>query len=60
MIQLALLIIALLAAAAFVMGSARAKALAAGNLASLHSRPVYHGAYGAISNIDAKALPMAR
>lgn len=48
MIQLTLLIIVLLAAAAFVMGSARAKSLAGANPASLHSRPTYHGAYSAI------------
>lgn len=48
MIQLALLIIILLAIAAFVMSGARAKALAGENLAALHSRPFYHGSYGAI------------
>ncbi len=48
MIQLALLIIILLAIASFIMGGRRASSLASGNLAALHSRPFYHGMYGAI------------
>ncbi|MEM7270711.1 MAG: phosphate ABC transporter permease subunit PstC [Pseudomonadota bacterium] len=48
MIQLAILLVLCLAAASFVMGGARAKAMVGDNLASLHSRPFYHGAYGAM------------
>ena len=46
MIQLALIAIALLSIAAFVMAQARAQSVAAGDLAALHSRPFYHGFYG--------------
>ena len=45
MIQLARIIIVLLACAAFATGQARARAAAGGDPASLHSRPFYHGFY---------------
>ncbi len=48
MIQLALFVIVLLAASSYVLSTGRAKTVASGNLAALHSRPFYHGAYGAM------------
>jgi phosphate transport system permease protein len=48
MIQLAIIIVLLLAATSFVLGRGKARSLAGENQASLHSRPIYHGAYGAI------------
>lgn len=45
MIQLSLIVVVLLAFAAYAMAQTRARAAAEGNLASLHSRPFYHGLY---------------
>lgn len=48
MTQMALLIVALLAAAAFITARSRATMAAGGDFASLHSRPGYHGLYSAL------------
>ena len=48
MIQMALLIVACLAAASYFSAQSRAKIAAQGDFAALHSRPAYHGLYGAL------------
>ncbi|MEL7463917.1 MAG: phosphate ABC transporter permease subunit PstC [Pseudomonadota bacterium] len=48
MTQMALLIVVLLTAAAFLTARSRATMAAGGDYASLHSRPGYHGLYSAL------------